>query len=50
MDGSIKEKKPGGGDDGLECLHEIRGRIRERERESAHMLVSLFDLKCYQLE
>lgn len=45
-DGCIdKGKKPGGGDDGLECQHEIRKRIGGRERGSNHMLASLFDLK-----
>lgn len=45
-DGRIdKEKKSGGGDDGLERRHEIRKRIGRRERGSDHMPVALFDLK-----
>ncbi len=40
-----KKRKPGGGDDGAECLHKIRKRIRGQERGSDHMFVSLFDLK-----
>lgn len=35
MDGWIdREKKPGGGDDGLECRHEIRERIGGRLEEA----------------
>lgn len=40
-----EEKESGGGDDGLECRHEIRERIGAQERGNDHMLVSLFDVK-----
>lgn len=40
-----EEKESGGGDDVLECRHEIRERIGGRQRGSDHMLVCVFDLK-----
>lgn len=40
-----EEKGSGGGDDGLECWHEIRERNGGQERGSDHLLVSLFDFK-----